>query len=60
MIYEKSLWLKSYDPGVRPEIDIEYQSLPQCFEEIRRDFGTNAAAHFLGVTFTFNQLMDYA
>lgn len=60
MIYDSSLWLRSYDPGVSPEVEIRYDSLPECFETIRRDYGPHPAIHFLGVTLSFEQLMSQA
>lgn len=60
MVYDSSLWLRSYDPGVSPEIQIPYNSLPECFEAIRRKYGSRPAAHFLGVTLSFEQLMSQA
>jgi acyl-CoA synthetase (AMP-forming)/AMP-acid ligase II len=60
MTYDRSLWLKSYDPGVGPEVQIEHDSLPACFEYIRRQRGDKPAVHYLGVTFTFDQLLGHA
>jgi len=60
MVYESKFWLKSYDPGVPPEIELEDESLPECFEKIRRDHPHRPALRFLGITLTFEQLMAYA
>jgi len=60
MVYDSKFWLKSYDPGVRPEIELEEESLTECFEKIRRNHGQRPALHFLGVTLSFEQLMAAA
>jgi long-chain acyl-CoA synthetase len=60
MIYNSELWLKSYDAGVDPEIQIEHNSFPDCFEQSRKEYGSRPAVHFLGTTLTFEQLMTYA
>ena len=31
MIYDPSIWLKNYDPGVGPEVEIYGDSLAQIF-----------------------------
>ena len=60
MEYDSRPWLRSYDPGIRADIEIEHKSLPDCLEEVRREFGSKPAIHFLGVTLTFEDLMGYA
>ncbi|MEW6111074.1 MAG: AMP-binding protein [Thermodesulfobacteriota bacterium] len=60
MVYDKSIWLKSYDEGVRSEVEIQHESLPACFEEMRRAFAGKPAIHYLGVTLTFDQLLGHA
>ncbi|MEW6265834.1 MAG: AMP-binding protein [Thermodesulfobacteriota bacterium] len=60
MVYLQRPWLKSYDHGVRTDVEITDQSLPARWAEIRRDCGGQPALHFLGVTLTFDQLMALA
>ena len=60
MVYDQKPWLKSYDANVPPEIQVTDQSLVHRMADIRRDFGNKPAMHFLGVTLTFNELMDRA
>ncbi len=60
MVYEKELWLKSYDPDVSPEIGINDDSIPDRLEKIRKEFGDRPALHFLGVTLTYEELMSHA
>ncbi|MEW5721557.1 MAG: AMP-binding protein [Thermodesulfobacteriota bacterium] len=55
MIYEERPWLKSYDPGVPPEIVISDPSLCHRFDAVRRAFPDRAAFHFLGRTLTFEE-----
>jgi len=59
MIYEPWLWQKSYDPGVPTEVAAPFESFLECFDATRRDFGSRAALHYLGVTLTYDQLMEY-
>jgi len=60
MMYDRSVWLKSYDPGVSTDVEIEHDSLPACFEYIRRERGNRPAVHYLGVTLTFDRLLAHA
>ncbi|MEW6352605.1 MAG: AMP-binding protein, partial [Thermodesulfobacteriota bacterium] len=59
MIYDPQLWRKSYDPGVPSDVTAPFESFPECFDATRRDFGNRAALHYLGVTHTYEQLMDF-
>ncbi len=59
-MYDRSVWLKSYDPGVSTDVEIEHDSLPACFEYIRRERGNRPAVHYLGVTLTFDRLLAHA
>ena len=56
-MYDSKFWLKSYDSGVQPEIELEHESLPEWFEKIRRNHAHRPALHFLGVTLSFEELM---
>ncbi len=58
MVYDSRLWYKSYDPGVARRVEREFETFPECFEKTRADFGNKPALHFLGVTLTFDQLME--
>ncbi len=56
MKYEPSMWLKSYDKGVPPQIDPVTGSLASRFKEVVGNFGDKTAFHFMGSSMTFNQL----
>jgi long-chain acyl-CoA synthetase len=60
MVYDKSLWLKSYDEWIKEEIEIKDNSLVDQFERIRAKYGDRPALHFLGKTITYEELMSYA
>ena len=56
MKYEPSMWLKSYDQGVPPQIDPVTGSLASRFKEVVGKFGGKTAFHFMGSSMTYNQL----
>ena len=60
MIYNEKPWLKSYDPGVKEEISINENSIVDRFNKINKDFLNSPAAHFLGNTYNFEELMELA
>ena len=51
------IWLKSYPPGVPPEIDTrQYSSLVELFEKSIRAYGDRPAFTSMGKTITFSEL----
>lgn len=60
MTYDEKPWLKSYDPGVAAEVEIPSISLVDRFNEVAAEFPSHPAAHFLGVTLTYSELMAHA
>jgi len=60
MTYESKPWLRFYEQGVGPEIDIPEVTLKDWVERIDRDFPERPAFHFLGVTWTYRKLMENA
>ena len=58
MIYDRKPWLKSYDPGVEPEIQIPDKSLTECFIDTCRQFTDRAALHYMGMNMTFGELLE--
>ena len=58
MAYADRPWLKSYDPGVRPDTEIPPTTIKAMFEQAAADFPDRAAFHFMGVTVTYKQLLD--
>ena len=53
----EKIWLKSYPPGVPPEIDIStYASVRDVFEESCAKFGSRRAYTCMGKTLTFGEL----
>jgi len=55
-LYYDRAWLKSYDEGVRPDIDVPDMTCVELLEQGMNDFRGRAAFHFLGVTSTFDDL----
>ncbi len=60
MIYDERPWLKSYDSGVEPEIEVPDRSLVELFDEVVKKFPDTAALHFFGVSMTYRELMSKA
>ena len=60
MTYDDKPWLKSYDEGVHPEIEIPDISLVDRFDEILRRFPERPAIHFLGKTLDYRTVMGHA
>ncbi|MFH1952161.1 MAG: AMP-binding protein [Pseudomonadota bacterium] len=60
MTYDDKPWLKSYDEGVHPEIEIPDISLVDRFDEILRRFPEKPAIHFLGKTLDYRTVMGHA
>jgi long-chain acyl-CoA synthetase len=60
MSYDDRPWLKSYDSGVRSEIDPVTKTLVEKLNNVAIGSADKPALHFFGVTLTFRQLMDHA
>jgi long-chain acyl-CoA synthetase len=60
MRYDDRPWLASYDPGIRSDIPIPYQSYPDLLQEVFKRFPEKAAYHFLGQTTTYKELQNQA
>ncbi len=60
MIYDPKIWLKNYDPGVGPEVDIRGRSLCEVFEEMGGRFAERPALNYLGMTMRYRELMTWA
>lgn len=56
MKYEPSMWLKSYDQGVPPEIEPVSGSLASRFSDVIGNYGDKTAFHFMGSSMSFGQL----
>ena len=56
--YDEKPWLRNYDKGVEPEIEIPPISYADMVNETFFDFADRPAYHFLGVTHTFQELDD--
>ncbi|MEP6942919.1 MAG: AMP-binding protein, partial [Betaproteobacteria bacterium] len=53
----EKIWLKSYPPGVPPEIDLSaYASVRDVFEESCAKFASRRAYTCMGKTLTFGEL----
>ncbi|MFO7558969.1 MAG: AMP-binding protein [Desulfobacterales bacterium] len=55
-VYESKPWLKWYDEGVKPEIEIPDKTYLDFLEEGLSDNPDRPAFHFLGTTYTFKDL----
>jgi acyl-CoA synthetase (AMP-forming)/AMP-acid ligase II len=60
MIYDPSVWLKNYDPGVDAEVKIQGRSLHQIFEEMGRQFADRPAVNYLGMRMNYRELAAWA
>ena len=54
--YDDSPWLKSYDPGIPPDIDIPEKTYTDALMEGLTAFPDRAALHFMGTTLSYRQL----
>ncbi len=59
-IYDSKPWLKSYDEGVSPDLDLPDESLIAGYERVRKQFPDRPAFHFFGVTWTYEELFRAA
>lgn len=57
MTYDERPWLKHYDPGVEPDIDIPAMTVVERLEGVARRFPDNPALHFYGRTLTYRELV---
>lgn len=60
MAYDAKPWLKHYDPGIPPEIEIPQISLADQLNRVASRVPSSPAVHFLGVTLTYRELMAHA
>ncbi|MBI9085276.1 MAG: AMP-binding protein [Desulfobacterales bacterium] len=58
MTYDAKPWLKSYDPGVKERIDIPDISIKDYIVNSYQKYSDRAAAHYLGTTMTFGELLE--
>jgi acyl-CoA synthetase (AMP-forming)/AMP-acid ligase II len=59
-VYESKPWLKWYDEGVKPEIEIPEKTYLDFLEEGLSDNPDRPAFHFLGCTTTFRDLDNFS
>ncbi len=60
MTYGQRPWLKHYDPGVKPDIEIPPVSVVERVEEVGRRFPGNPALHFYGRTMSYGEIIEAA
>lgn len=60
MTYDERPWLKYYDAGVFPDIDIPDISVVDKFNSVVSEFPDTPAIHFLGISLTYKQLNELA
>ncbi|MCE4627560.1 MAG: long-chain fatty acid--CoA ligase [Desulfurococcales archaeon] len=58
--YASKPWLKKYDPGVPPEIEIPEKPLYTILEDAARDFPDRVALYFYGYKMTYRELLESA
>ena len=58
--YEAKPWVKFYQPGVRADIDVPPQSLPQLFDEATTTYRDKTAVIFYGKKISYATLRDHA
>ena len=56
MTYDSKPWLKSYDEGVSPDIDIPDTTFAELLGKSFSDFADRPAMHFMGATIKFGKL----
>ncbi|MFZ2634488.1 MAG: AMP-binding protein [Desulfosalsimonadaceae bacterium] len=56
--YDDRPWLRAYDPGILPDIDIPDKTYTDALMEGLTALPNRAAMHFMGTTLTFRQLDD--
>lgn len=54
----EKMWVKSYDEGVRPEIDYPVIPLYDFLEDSAKNYPNAVAADFIGKSITYKQLKD--
>lgn len=60
MVYDSKPWLKSYDQGVGPELDLPDETVLAGLDRVRERFGDRPAFHFFGVTQSFEEFFSAA
>ncbi|MGB9617528.1 MAG: AMP-binding protein, partial [Desulfomonilaceae bacterium] len=55
-MYDERPWVKNYDPGVEPEIELPEASPLEKFREIVESYPNNPAAFFYGEKFVYREL----
>jgi long-chain acyl-CoA synthetase len=60
MKYEDKPWLKSYDPAIKPEYEIPDISLVGHYNEVFSRVPESPSIRFLGLTFTYRDLMEHS
>ncbi|MHA1143646.1 MAG: long-chain-fatty-acid--CoA ligase [Candidatus Helarchaeota archaeon] len=59
-IYEKRPWIKNYDDGVNPDLEIPDISYTDAIRDALKKFSANMALYFMGVAISFNELDKYS
>jgi len=60
MTYQSKPWLKSYDEDVRHDIEITDRSVVDRLDYIYETYKKQTAFHFLGMSMTYEDLMNHA
>ncbi len=60
VIYDPKIWLKNYDPGVGPEVEIYGESIGRLLEERGTKYADRPALNYLGLKMTYRELMAWA
>lgn len=60
MDYDSKPWIKAYDDGIGPELDLPDETMLDGWDRIREQFGDRAAYHFFGYTRSFEEFFSQA
>ncbi len=59
-LYLSRPWVRFYEPGVLPDVDIPLKSVPQAFDEAAGRFADKTALIFYGRAITYRELRESA
>lgn len=59
-VYDERPWLRSYDPGITPELNVPNETYVDLLERAMKSCPDIAAFHFLGTTFSFREFDRYS
>jgi len=57
--YSEKIWIKSYDAHIKPNIDLEYYSVPEMMKRTVNKYGNSLCYDFQGSCATFKEAEKY-